>query len=302
MGVIKQLHDATPFQSDARHTQPRTARRLIAPRGMVSVRLVLPGSGAGDCRAPLPATLASLRAAAERHFGAELRGKVGSWRAGARRQGRWVLPPLPRFRRRSKAAPPAAAACLLHSPCPAMQHALPNPSPAAPLDQDYALTDTAKAFESDADAEGLRDGAMLVLALGADRALAAPAREKISFQPHPKTLTMAGEFEYFAAQVRRRAVEAGGARNRCRPVLLLKCNTCRAPPMLLPLHCGSLPLPLFRLRQGRHPFVYALAEFVDNSLRATRRNGSRPRSITISLVRCGPAAAGQDAAVRQSGG
>lgn len=38
--------------------------------------------------------------------------------------------------------------------------------------------------------------------------------------------------------------------------------------------------------QGRHPFVYALAEFVDNSLRATRRNGSRPRSITISLVGC----------------
>ena len=36
--------------------------------------------------------------------------------------------------------------------------------------------------------------------------------------------------------------------------------------------------------QGRHPFVYALAEFVDNSLRATRRNAPRPRSITLSLV------------------
>ena len=36
--------------------------------------------------------------------------------------------------------------------------------------------------------------------------------------------------------------------------------------------------------QGRHPFVYALAEFVDNSLRATRRNAPRPRCITISLV------------------
>jgi hypothetical protein len=30
--------------------------------------------------------------------------------------------------------------------------------------------------------------------------------------------------------------------------------------------------------------VYALAEFVDNSLRATRRNAPRPRSITLSLV------------------
>ena len=36
--------------------------------------------------------------------------------------------------------------------------------------------------------------------------------------------------------------------------------------------------------QGRHPFVYALAEFVDNSLRATRRNAPRPRSLTLSLV------------------
>ncbi|PRW58303.1 Structural maintenance of chromosomes flexible hinge domain-containing 1 [Chlorella sorokiniana] len=161
---------------------------------MGSVRLVLPGSGAGDCRTPLPATLASLRAAAERHFGAELRGK------------------------------------------------------------DYVLTDTAKVFDSDADAAGLRDGATLVLAWAADRALAAPAREKISFQPHPKTLTMAGEFEYFAAQ-------------------------------------------------GRHPFVYALAEFVDNSLRATRRNGSRPRCITISLVVSGsnPATARGLVAIQDNG-
>ena len=67
--------------------------------------------------------------------------------------------------------------------------------------QEYVLTDTAKVFESDADAAGLRDGATVVVASAADRTLAAPAREKISFQPHPKTLTMAGEFEYFAAQV-----------------------------------------------------------------------------------------------------
>lgn len=30
--------------------------------------------------------------------------------------------------------------------------------------------------------------------------------------------------------------------------------------------------------------MYALAEFVDNSLRATRRNAPRRRAITISLV------------------
>lgn len=35
--------------------------------------------------------------------------------------------------------------------------------------------------------------------------------------------------------------------------------------------------------QGKHPFVYALAEFVDNSLRATSR-ASEPRNITISFV------------------
>lgn len=69
--------------------------------------------------------------------------------------------------------------------------------------QDYVITDTLKVFESDADVQQLRDGATLVLALGgAGAALAAPARERISFQPHPKTMTMAGEFEYFAAQVR----------------------------------------------------------------------------------------------------
>ena len=30
--------------------------------------------------------------------------------------------------------------------------------------------------------------------------------------------------------------------------------------------------------------MYALAEFIDNSLRATRANAPRPRSITVSLV------------------
>ena len=56
--------------------------------------------------------------------------------------------------------------------------------------------------------------------------------------------------------------------------------------------------------QGRHPFVYALAEFVDNSLRATRRNGPhRPRSITLSLVVSGsnPATARGLVAIQDNG-
>ena len=60
--------------------------------------------------------------------------------------------------------------------------------------------------------------------------------EVVSFVPHPKTMTMAGEWEYFAA--------------------------------------GS-----------QHPFPYALAELIDNSLRATRSNCEK-RSVVISLM-CG---------------
>ncbi|PNW82785.1 hypothetical protein CHLRE_06g294050v5 [Chlamydomonas reinhardtii] len=48
-----------------------------------------------------------------------------------------------------------------------------------------------------------------------------PAKERISFIPHPKTLTMAGDYEYFSAR-------------------------------------------------GHHPFAFALAELVDNALRATK--------------------------------
>lgn len=59
-------------------------------------------------------------------------------------------------------------------------------------------------------------------------------RERISFNPHPKTLTMAGDYEYFAAQ-------------------------------------------------GQTPFAFALAELVDNSLRATKANRDRPRSIAVTL-------------------
>jgi hypothetical protein len=60
-------------------------------------------------------------------------------------------------------------------------------------------------------------------------------QERISFNPHPKTLTMAGDYEYFAAQ-------------------------------------------------GYHPLAFALAELIDNSLRATKGNSERPRSITVSLI------------------
>jgi len=60
-------------------------------------------------------------------------------------------------------------------------------------------------------------------------------QERINFNPHPKTLTMAGDYEYFAAQ-------------------------------------------------GQHPLAFALAELIDNALRATKANRQQPRSITVSLV------------------
>ena len=56
--------------------------------------------------------------------------------------------------------------------------------------------------------------------------------------PHPKTMTMAGDYEYFASQ-------------------------------------------------GKHPLVYALAELVDNALRAMRMAGERsdgPHSVTVSIL------------------
>jgi hypothetical protein len=58
--------------------------------------------------------------------------------------------------------------------------------------------------------------------------------EDVSFIPHPKTMTMAGEWEYYAA--------------------------------------GS-----------QHPFPYAVAELIDNSLRATVLNKSS-RQIVVSLI------------------
>jgi hypothetical protein len=104
--------------------------------------------------------------------------------------------------------------------------------------QNFILTDTQREFSSDDDLAHIKSGSTLAIAINGALAAPAPFREKISFIPHPKTMTMAGEFEYFAAQ-------------------------------------------------GRHPFVYAIAEFIDNSLRATRRNAPRPRSINISLMLSG---------------
>ncbi|KAG2443092.1 hypothetical protein HYH02_009506 [Chlamydomonas schloesseri] len=66
-----------------------------------------------------------------------------------------------------------------------------------------------------------------------------PAKERISFIPHPKTLTMAGDYEYFSAR-------------------------------------------------GHHPFAFALAELVDNALRATK--GQQPQQQGAP----GPAGAGSD--------
>ena len=71
---------------------------------------------------------------------------------------------------------------------------------------------------------------------------AVTAAEVVSFVPHPKTMTMAGEWEYFAA--------------------------------------GS-----------QHPFPYAIAELIDNSLRATRSN-TTTRRIVVTLVSAAVAPAG----------
>jgi Histidine kinase-, DNA gyrase B-, and HSP90-like ATPase len=47
---------------------------------------------------------------------------------------------------------------------------------------------------------------------------------------------------------------------------------------------GATAVTGFWGAQGHHPFPYALAELIDNALRATRRNGDRPRTITVSMV------------------
>lgn len=55
--------------------------------------------------------------------------------------------------------------------------------------------------------------------------------------------------------------------------------------------CHSLRLSCCRA-QGQHPFVYALAEFIDNSLRATSGSGDRPAiTVTFSLSSTNPSTA-----------
>lgn len=67
--------------------------------------------------------------------------------------------------------------------------------------QEHTLTDTSKELTCDGDVQYLQDGTHLFIVSSKDRLLEGPAREKISFQPHPKTMTAAGDYEYFAAQV-----------------------------------------------------------------------------------------------------
>lgn len=68
-------------------------------------------------------------------------------------------------------------------------------------------------------------------------------QERVSFNPHPKTLTMAGDYEYFAAQ-------------------------------------------------GHHPLAFALAELVDNALRATKGNSCAPGALSLAIACCLPGSAG----------
>jgi hypothetical protein len=67
--------------------------------------------------------------------------------------------------------------------------------------QGWVLTDTHRDYGSDEALADLRSGATLLVTGDKERTLAAPVKEAIDFQPHPKTVTMAGDYEYFAAQV-----------------------------------------------------------------------------------------------------
>ncbi|KAL0055144.1 hypothetical protein WJX82_007626 [Trebouxia sp. C0006] len=107
--------------------------------------------------------------------------------------------------------------------------------------QDFVLTDFNFDFRDDDSLKAFAGNTLHALFAKENQGLL-PTKERIDFSPHPKTLTMAGDYEYFAAQ-------------------------------------------------GHHPFAYALAELIDNALRATRIV-SRPgqtRTITISFVTRGPA-------------
>jgi len=109
-------------------------------------------------------------------------------------------------------------------------------------------------------------------AMGASSAV----REKISFVPHPKTLTAAGELEYFAARVRHQIIEH--VVWICPPSPPHRHLSCCVHARVLPLlECLVPP-------QGHHPMAFALAELVDNSLRATRGHTTSDRNIRVTLV------------------
>lgn len=74
--------------------------------------------------------------------------------------------------------------------------------------QEFHLTDFTRPLESDVDLRAVPADTILHV-MGHSGALAAPGQETVSFQPHPKTLTMAGDYEYFAAQVSGVALDAG---------------------------------------------------------------------------------------------
>lgn len=92
-------------------------------------------------------------------------------------------------------------------------------------------------------------------------------QERVTFQPHPNTLTMAGELEYWAAQVRSKPASMKKSLYIC---------------SLLDTDLKSRGI----LVQGRSPLPYALSELIDNALRATRNNNAN-RRITITLATSG---------------
>ncbi|PNH02580.1 Structural maintenance of chromosomes flexible hinge domain-containing protein 1 [Tetrabaena socialis] len=100
------------------------------------------------------------------------------------------------------------------------QEAVRNAFGAELMDQEFTIHAPTSTVDSDAAVRQLRPGASLWEQLP-NGDYQPPARERISFVPHPKTLTMAGDYEYFSAR-------------------------------------------------GHHPFAFALAELVDNALRATK--------------------------------
>jgi hypothetical protein len=65
--------------------------------------------------------------------------------------------------------------------------------------QPLLISDGMRDVDSDAHVRSLQPGQRLLV-----RPVACPQqqlfKERISFNPHPKTLTMAGDYEYFAAQ------------------------------------------------------------------------------------------------------